>query len=54
MVKPKLHLFGHIHEGRGVLATPDTLFVNASVGTSDPPGTAVVVTWDGEKMRPIG
>ena len=50
-VKPKLHLFGHIHEARGVLDTPDTLFVNASIGTGRFVSTPKVVTWDGEKMR---
>lgn len=32
MVKPILHVFGHIHEGQGVYKDPsqDTLFVNAS------------------------
>jgi Icc-related predicted phosphoesterase len=29
-VKPKLHLFGHIHEGYGTVQTDETLFVNAS------------------------
>ena len=29
-VKPKLHLFGHIHEGYGTEQRGDTLFVNAS------------------------
>jgi Icc-related predicted phosphoesterase len=30
VVKPKLHLFGHIHEGYGTLQKGETLFVNAS------------------------
>lgn len=29
-IKPKYHVFGHIHEGYGVLETPDTVFVNAA------------------------
>ncbi|MFY9225659.1 MAG: metallophosphatase domain-containing protein [Blastocatellia bacterium] len=29
-VKPKLHVFGHIHEAYGVFRTKDTTFVNAS------------------------
>ena len=29
--KPRLHVFGHIHEGYGVVETPDTVFVNASI-----------------------
>ncbi len=30
-VKPKLHVFGHVHGAHGVLNTPDTTFVNASL-----------------------
>ncbi len=30
-VKPKIHLFGHIHEGYGQLETDGTTFVNASI-----------------------
>lgn len=30
-VKPKIHVFGHIHSARGVKYVNDTLFVNASV-----------------------
>lgn len=30
-VKPKLHIFGHIHGGRGIEYIDGTLFVNASV-----------------------
>lgn len=30
-IKPKLHVFGHIHEGYGSLEMGDTTFVNASV-----------------------
>jgi calcineurin-like phosphoesterase family protein len=29
--KPRLHVFGHVHAGYGILRTPDTLFVNASL-----------------------
>lgn len=32
-VKPRLHVFGHIHEAQGVHKTPDTIFVNASIMT---------------------
>lgn len=52
VVKPKLHLFGHIHEAAGVMQTPDTLFVNASIGTGRYGGNPVVVTWDGVRMIP--
>jgi len=30
-VKPKLHIFGHIHEGSGIHQESKTLFVNASI-----------------------
>lgn len=31
MIKPKLHISGHLHEGYGVdCASPDTVFINAS------------------------
>jgi Icc-related predicted phosphoesterase len=29
--RPRLHVFGHIHGGRGILRTPATAFINASV-----------------------
>ena len=50
-LRPKLHLFGHIHEAAGVFDTPDTLFVNASIGTGRYVSEPKVVTWDGERMR---
>lgn len=34
-IRPKLHLFGHIHEGYGRDARDDTVFVNASICTAD-------------------
>lgn len=30
-LKPRLHLFGHVHEGYGTLQGPTTLFANAAV-----------------------
>ncbi len=33
VVKPKVHAFGHIHEGYGTYTGKDTLFVNASTCT---------------------
>jgi Icc-related predicted phosphoesterase len=42
-VKPKLHVFGHIHEGRGALWRDGTLFVNASVSEGQEP--AVALDW---------
>ena len=34
-VQPKIHIFGHIHEGYGVYTNEDTTFVNASICTAD-------------------
>ena len=30
-IRPKLHVFGHIHEGHGIVDRNGTVFVNASV-----------------------
>lgn len=30
-VKPRLHVFGHVHEGYGRIDTDDTIFINAAV-----------------------
>ena len=30
-LKPKLHIFGHVHGAHGMLSTEDTLFVNAAL-----------------------
>ena len=30
-IKPKIHVFGHIHSGNGIIEQNGTLFVNASV-----------------------
>jgi Icc-related predicted phosphoesterase len=40
-IKPRLHVFGHIHEAAGQLTIEDTLYVNAS--TQMGRGTGVVV-----------
>ncbi|HEV3386654.1 MAG TPA: metallophosphatase domain-containing protein [Gemmata sp.] len=40
-VKPRLHVFGHIHEARGKVETEETIFVNASTHMGW--GTGVVV-----------
>jgi Icc-related predicted phosphoesterase len=29
-VKPKIHIFGHIHEQHGIFKTKETVFVNAA------------------------
>lgn len=45
VVKPKLHVFGHIHCSRGTFRTEDTLFVNAAIVSDDgsPNADAIVV-----------
>lgn len=48
VVKPKLHVCGHIHEAAGVVRDGATLFVNAS--TNMGPGRGVVVTGDGTRF----
>jgi predicted phosphohydrolase len=30
-IKPKLHIFGHVHGAHGTVSTPDTLFINAAL-----------------------
>ena len=30
-MKPKLHIFGHIHEQYGILSLNETTFINASI-----------------------
>ena len=34
-IKPKLHIFGHIHNGYGTKKTENTTFINASICTED-------------------
>jgi len=47
-IRPKLHIFGHIHEGYGILRKYGTLYVNASIcnrqGRED--NRPIVVDWD--------
>ena len=52
-VRPRLHVFGHIHESYGVHPADDTLSVNACNCDSRyaPVHPPVVVDWDGEAMR---
>ncbi|HET6574366.1 MAG TPA: metallophosphatase domain-containing protein [Fimbriiglobus sp.] len=45
VVRPGLHVFGHIHEAAGVVRDGDTLFVNAAVSPGR--GAASRVCWDG-------
>lgn len=53
-VRPRIHAFGHIHEGYGVAFVDDTLFVNASTCTLAyrPTNPAIVVDLPHEKSRP--
>jgi predicted phosphodiesterase len=43
-IKPRLHVFGHIHEAAGQFKSEDTLFVNASMATRTGPGVVVELT----------
>ncbi len=44
-IKPKLHVFGHIHEAYGKFTDEHTIFVNASICTFDykPVNSAIIV-----------
>ncbi len=44
-VKPRLHIFGHVHEGYGISETDDTTFINASTctGSYRPDNPAIIV-----------
>lgn len=48
-IKPKAHLFGHIHEGYGRLLSDDVLFINAAVcdGNYRPINKPMVLNLDG-------
>lgn len=47
-IKPKLHVFGHIHEAYGQLQKGETLFVNASCVNLryNPVNDPIVLDWD--------
>ncbi|OWK34470.1 metallophosphatase domain-containing protein [Fimbriiglobus ruber] len=47
VVRPKLHVFGHIHEAAGVYHTQETLFVNAAIRPGQNRGTVVDLTANG-------
>jgi predicted phosphodiesterase len=54
-IRPRLHLFGHIHEAYGVEKTGQTLSVNACncnlrYRLANPP---VVLDWDGAELRRV-
>lgn len=50
-VRPKLHVFGHIHGARGMVQTDDTVFVNAALlgPSGDLDGSPIVLTISREK-----
>ena len=49
-IKPKVHIFGHIHEGYGTYENDSTLFINASVCTLqyNPVNKPIVFIYDTE------
>ncbi|MFT5285653.1 MAG: Icc-related predicted phosphoesterase [Planctomycetota bacterium] len=54
-VRPRMHVFGHIHEGYGTTDRNDVLRVNASncnirYKAANP---AIVIDWDGEQLRVV-
>ncbi len=54
-IGPKLHVFGHIHEARGVVRRGETLHVNACNCNLQyrPAHAPIVVEWDGDGARPV-
>ncbi|PRP91216.1 Calcineurin-like phosphoesterase superfamily domain protein [Enhygromyxa salina] len=53
-VRPRVHVFGHIHEGYGVASRDGTMFVNASTCTLSyrPTNAAIVVDLPRDRARP--
>jgi Icc-related predicted phosphoesterase len=43
-VRPKLHVFGHVHGGHGMVTIDETVFVNAALLGMDGVITASVIT----------
>jgi predicted phosphodiesterase len=54
-VRPRLHVFGHIHEAYGTRRVGETLFVNASNCTLDydPDNAPIVVDLPSDRTRPV-
>lgn len=52
-IKPQLHVFGHIHEGYGVISNGTTIFANASACTVnyEPINPTLVFTLETSKQR---
>jgi Icc-related predicted phosphoesterase len=47
-IKPKVHIFGHIHEGSGLISNENTMFINASTCDSSysPINPPIVYVYD--------
>lgn len=47
-IKPKIHVFGHIHEGYGITKIDETIYVNASICTInyEPKNKPIVIDLD--------
>lgn len=52
-IKPALFVCGHIHSGRGMYTTPDTVYINPSImdNTYEKQGDPMVVNLNVENMR---
>lgn len=50
-VRPKLHIFGHVHESHGTARVGPTLHVNASICTLSyvPANAPILVDFEGER-----
>ncbi|HVA65370.1 MAG TPA: metallophosphatase domain-containing protein [Elusimicrobiota bacterium] len=46
-IKPKYHIFGHVHEGYGITKNEHTAFINASMcdAAYNPTNPAIVFDW---------
>jgi len=45
-IKPKVHIFGHIHEAYGIVANDYTTFINASICTRSYAPSQKPIVWD--------
>jgi Calcineurin-like phosphoesterase len=47
-IKPKIHITGHIHSGRGIIEKDGTIFINASICTEryEPINKPIVIDFD--------
>lgn len=55
IVKPKVHVFGHIHDGHGTQSFNDTLFVNASTCDESykPTNRPIVIEFEDGQVKDI-